>query len=103
MWRAGFGLLGVGNRVALPGAALLNHWFGEGAWVNRFFAKLWLCVAPMVLSVLDTALTLWGQPREYWAGDYTKCSEENPVLRWCLEQHPAAAAGRGRAEIETGS
>jgi hypothetical protein len=45
----------------------------------------------MALSVLDNALTLWGQPPEYWAGDYTRCSEEYPVLRWCLEQHPAAA------------
>jgi hypothetical protein len=45
----------------------------------------------VALSILDYALTLWGQPSEYWAGDYASCAEGNPVLRWCLEQHPAAA------------
>jgi hypothetical protein len=49
----------------------------------------------MVLSILDNALTLLGQPPEYWAGDYTRCLEENPVLRWCLEHHPAAALAEG--------
>jgi hypothetical protein len=67
--------------------------------VRHGSAKLWLCVAPTALSFLDTALTLWGQAPEYWAGDYTRCREGNPVLRWCLEQHPAAALAESAAWV----
>jgi hypothetical protein len=52
--------------------------------------RLWLCVAPAVLATLDKAMTLWGQPAEYWAGDYTGYNELNPVSAWSLGWHPLA-------------
>jgi hypothetical protein len=54
--------------------------------------RYWLWTAPVLLCLLDQGLTLCGQPSAYWAGDYTKAEEGNPIGRWCLEQHPAAFA-----------
>ncbi|MBM3995099.1 MAG: hypothetical protein FJ303_13240 [Planctomycetes bacterium] len=51
--------------------------------------KMWLCMSPVLLAVLDYGLTLYGQPAAYWAGDYSRVNEANPVSRWCLERHPA--------------
>jgi hypothetical protein len=58
----------------------------------RQTGKYWLWPAPVLLCLLDQGLTLWGQPTAYWAGDYTKADEGNPIARWCLEQHPLAFA-----------
>jgi hypothetical protein len=55
--------------------------------------RLWLCVAPILFCFLDQALTLYGQPPEYWAGNRTTRDEGNPIVAWCLELHPAAIAG----------
>src|SRR5262249_7791876 len=54
--------------------------------------RFWLWIAPVLLCLLDQALTLCGQPSAYWAGDYNKADEGNPIARWCLEQHPAVFA-----------
>jgi hypothetical protein len=54
--------------------------------------RLWLCLAPAVLCLLDKGLTLWGQPAEYWAGDYARHDEANPVTAWFLGWHPAGLA-----------
>ena len=61
--------------------------------------RLWLCISPILLCLVDQGLTLGGQPEAYWAGDYTKANEGNPVLRWCLQQHPAASAAYDLAWI----
>jgi hypothetical protein len=45
----------------------------------------------VLLCALDNGLTFYGQPPEYWSGDYGRCRESHPILRWCLELHPAAA------------
>src|SRR5262245_22594461 len=58
----------------------------------RRTGKSWLWPAPVLLCLLDKGLTLWGQPPAYWAGDYARAAEGNPITRWCLEQHPAAYA-----------
>jgi hypothetical protein len=49
--------------------------------------RLWLCVAPIVLYLLDNSLTLLGQPADYW-DNYSRYSEFNPVAAWALEWHP---------------
>jgi len=54
--------------------------------------RFWLLTAPVLLCLLDNALTLCGQPAAYWAGDYIKADEGNPIALWCLKQHPAAFA-----------
>jgi hypothetical protein len=61
--------------------------------------RLWLCVAPVVLCVLDNALTLAGQPARYWAGDYASREEFNPVMAWALERHPLVLAAQTTAWI----
>jgi hypothetical protein len=52
--------------------------------------RYWLWIAPVLLCLLDQALTLYGQLPAYWAGDRTKGYDGNPIVQWCLEQHPAA-------------
>ena len=32
--------------------------------------RLWLCVPPILGTLGDFAVTAWGQPAEYWAGDF---------------------------------
>jgi hypothetical protein len=44
----------------------------------------------VILCLLDECLTLLGQPAAYWAGDYSRAYEGNPIVSWCLEQHPTA-------------
>lgn len=36
---------------------------------------LGLCVPPLLLCLLDVALTLAGQSSPYWAGDYANVNE----------------------------
>ena len=50
--------------------------------------RVWLCVGPVLLCLLDGGLTLQGQPDVYWAGHYEHASELNPLGRWPLERHP---------------
>jgi hypothetical protein len=52
--------------------------------------QFWLCIPPTVLCLLDQGLTLWYQPAEYWAGDYSIANEASPPMRWLLQQHPLA-------------
>jgi hypothetical protein len=54
--------------------------------------RCWLWVAPVLLCLFDHALTLYGQPSAYLAGDHTRACDGNPIVQWCLEQHPAAFA-----------
>jgi hypothetical protein len=54
--------------------------------------RCWLWAAPVILCLLDQGLTLYGQPAAYWAGDHTRACDGNPIVQWCLEQHPAALA-----------
>jgi hypothetical protein len=65
-----------------------KNWFGTGGGVRLPPGKLWLCAAPAILCVLDNALTLYGQPPEYWQGDYQRANEGNPVERWFFHLHP---------------
>lgn len=52
----------------------------------------WLCVAPVVMCLFDTAVTLYFQPAAYWAGDYARVNEFSPVDRWMLGRHPGLFA-----------
>lgn len=49
-----------------------------------------LCVVPVVLAVLDGAVTLVGQPEAYWAGDHSRVLEGTPGFRILLTYGPAA-------------
>ena len=51
---------------------------------------LGFCLVPILLSLLDFALTLAGQPQEYWAGDYSRANELNPLEHALLLYHPLA-------------
>jgi hypothetical protein len=56
--------------------------------------RLWLALPPVLLCVADAALTLRGQPREYWQGDFSRVLEFNPLGHVLLAYHPwAFAAG----------
>jgi hypothetical protein len=49
----------------------------------------WWLVAPVVgIYVADVALTLSGQPAEYWAGDFATVNEINPVGHALLRLGP---------------
>ena len=52
--------------------------------------RVWLCVPPFALCVLDQTITLVGQPAAYWGGDYSLAHEGNPWFHWLLQQHPLA-------------
>jgi hypothetical protein len=45
---------------------------------------------PLVLASLDAALTLAGQPPEYWRGDYARVNELSPTFNQLLAIHPLA-------------
>ena len=47
-----------------------------------------LCLLPILLCGLDTALTLSQQPPEYWAGDYARASEGNRWYYRLMSHHP---------------
>ena len=55
--------------------------------------RLWLCVPPILFALCDYAVTMWGQPKEYWAGDYESAIEANPLVLWCMNVHPALFHG----------
>jgi hypothetical protein len=54
--------------------------------INRRFG---LCAAPLLLFLVDISLTLWGQPADYWAGDYAAAREGSPEVRRVMQFHPA--------------
>jgi hypothetical protein len=57
--------------------------------------RLWLCLPAIVLSAADGFLTLWGQPAEYWSGEFANVCEYHPVAAWFLGIHPLAFAAAG--------
>lgn len=54
--------------------------------INRRFG---LCAAPILLFLVDISLTLWGQPADYWAGNYAAAIEGSPEVRRVMQIHPA--------------
>src|SRR5687768_9582319 len=52
--------------------------------------KLWLCVPPVALCLIDHTVTMTYQPASYWAGDYATAREANEGLCWLMRQHPLA-------------
>ena len=54
--------------------------------INRRFG---LCAAPILLFLVDISLTLWGQPADYWAGNYAVAKEGSPEVRRVMQIHPA--------------
>jgi hypothetical protein len=55
-------------------------------------ASGWLCLGPILLCLLDGGLTLLGQPDGYWAGEFARATEWNPLGRRLLLLHPLAFA-----------
>ena len=53
-------------------------------------SRAWLCLPPGILVLLDGALTLHGQPMQYWAGEFSLRQELNPVVDLLLAWHPGA-------------
>jgi hypothetical protein len=51
---------------------------------------LGFCLVPILLTALDCGLTLTGQPKEYWAGDYGRAHEMDPIEHTLLVYHPLA-------------
>jgi hypothetical protein len=60
------------------------------AFLVRNRNKLWLVVVPLQVLSLDVALTLLGQGRGYWAGNYHLANEASPPGYWLLSRHPLA-------------
>jgi hypothetical protein len=50
--------------------------------------RIWLCLGPTLLCLLDGCLTLYGQPAAYWQGSTHLAEELNPLGLWALERHP---------------
>jgi len=48
------------------------------------------CLVLVFLTCLDCALTLIGQPKEYWEGNHTQVVELHPMLHQLLAYHPLA-------------
>ena len=53
----------------------------------RFFG---LCLVPILVAALDGSVTLIGQPKAYWAGDYVQALEGTPGFRILMTYGPAA-------------
>ncbi|MBL7132678.1 MAG: hypothetical protein ISS78_01140 [Phycisphaerae bacterium] len=58
--------------------------------MNRLTKRLWLCICPAAVCVLDQAVTLWSQPTGYLQGNYALAAEASPPFRWLLRLHPLA-------------
>lgn len=54
--------------------------------------RLWLCLPPVLFALGDCLATVWGQPQNYWIGDYDAANEGNPVVLWCMMLHPSLFA-----------
>ncbi len=50
--------------------------------------RLWLLAPAAGLYAADIALTLAGQPAEYWAGEYASADEANPVAHVLMAHSP---------------
>lgn len=59
-------------------------------WHRRLLGLGLPCLMPWAL---DVALTLHGQPPEYWAGHYARTTEGGAFYRRLYESHPAAGVG----------
>ena len=46
--------------------------------------RLWLCLPPITLFIVDMTLTLYGQPDAYWAGKYSHALEGSPDLPYVV-------------------
>jgi hypothetical protein len=57
-------------------------------WKRRL---LGMGIPCLVAFLLDSGLTLHGQPSKYWAGDYTYTTEGAPLMRRLYLIHPLAA------------
>jgi len=55
--------------------------------------RIWLIVPFWLWFIADIALTLTGQPHEYWAGDYALAIEFNPLAFLILAHGPRFFAG----------
>lgn len=51
-----------------------------------------ICLVPILLAMLDGAVTLIGQPEAYWQGDYSKALEGTPGFRALLTHGPIVYA-----------
>src|SRR5215831_14552590 len=60
--------------------------------IMTYFGRRFLgfCLLPILLTALDYGLTLAGQAKEYWAGDYARVKEGDPLLHALLAWHPLA-------------
>lgn len=50
--------------------------------------RLWLCLPPLVMCLIDDAITLHAQDDLYWSGLWHLGVECNPVVRYTMQQHP---------------
>lgn len=50
--------------------------------------KFWLILMPFLLCWGDAAVTLIGQPEQYWTDGYSRVNEGNPVARSALGISP---------------
>jgi hypothetical protein len=57
---------------------------------RMYIRKTLLCIPPVALCLLDQTVTLVGQPKSYWVGNYTDALEGNPWFNWLLQRHPLA-------------
>jgi hypothetical protein len=49
---------------------------------------LWIFLPILIPYIFDIALTLIGQPEQYWQGNYQAVNEANPISHWFLAKHP---------------
>jgi hypothetical protein len=63
-----------------------------GEWMADWKRRVLGMGVPCLLAfLLDSSLTLHGQPAEYWAGNYTHTTEGAPFMRRLYMIHPLAA------------
>src|SRR3990172_6511852 len=62
-------------------------------------SKLWLCLPAIAGGILDTTVTLMGQPAEYWRTSYTLANEGNPLAIGFITFHPLAFVGYALVEL----
>src|SRR5688572_30219148 len=49
--------------------------------------RLWLCLPPLLLAVIDSVITGLHQDPEYWRGHLGLTQEANPLVNWAMQQH----------------
>jgi hypothetical protein len=57
-------------------------------WKRRLLGMGLPC---LLAFALDATLTMWGQPEEYWAGNYSLTTEGSPFFRQFFALGPSAA------------